>query len=269
MNDKAQPLEIIERLIRDQPKLSFVSESDVALKEEYTKKYGFQESVGPISWAVHPDILRLFPGYVGSRSLTLETGSGHTTIALGALSRHHICISPDKAGIQLATRYMDTVGIPRDKVTFIEESSELALPSLSLEGKLDFGYVDGCHGYPFPALDWHFIDLHLKVGGHIAFDNVELPSVRYHCDFLEANRSYSLVKTLVFERWGGYQVKIYRKEKDEMREWIFQAFNEERFQQLQHMRKPPGMVERIMARCLPWRLVQVPLRKRFGWPRAE
>lgn len=269
MNDKAQPLEIIERLIRDQPKLSFVSESDVALKEEYTKKYGFQESVGPISWAVHPDILRLFPEYVGSRSLTLETGSGHTTIALGALSRHHICISPDKAGIQLATQYMDTVGIPRDKVTFIEESSELALPSLSLEGKLDFGYVDGCHGYPFPALDWHFIDLHLKVGGHIAFDNVELPSVRYHCDFLEANRSYSLVKTFVFERWGGYQVKIYRKEKDEPREWIFQAFNEERLQQLQHMRKPPGMVERIMARCLPWRLVQVPLRKRFGWPRSE
>jgi len=269
MSERDQPLEIIERLIHDQPKLSFVSESEVALKEEYTEKYGFRVSAGPISYAVHPDILRLFPEYVGLSSLTLETGSGHTTIALAALSKHHICITPDKAGTELVTQYMETVGIPRDKVTFIEQSSELALPLLSLEEKLDFAYVDGCHGYPFPALDWHFIDRHLKIGGHIAFDNVELPSVRYHCDFLDANRSYSLDKKLVFDRWGGYQVNIYRKEKDEQREWVFQAFNERRLQQLRHMRRPPGVVERIMARCLPWRLVQVPLRKRFGWPRSE
>ncbi len=266
MSSTTRPHEIIERLIRDQPKLSFVSESDAALGDEYRKKYGIQVAAGPISYAVHPDILRLFPEYVGSNSITLETGSGHTTIALAALSKHHVCITPDKTGVQLVTRYMDIVGIPRDRVTFIEESSELALPSLSLDGKLDFGYVDGCHGYPFPALDWHFIDQHLNVGGHIAFDNVELPSVRYHCAFLEANRSYSLVKTLVFRSWGDYQVNIYRKEKDEPREWIFQAFNEEL---TPRGRRAPGLVERTMARLLPWRLIQVPLRKRFGWPRAD
>jgi predicted O-methyltransferase YrrM len=266
MSDRARALESIERLIHDQPKLSFVSESDAALGEEYRKKYGLQIAAGRISYAVHPEILRLFPEYVGANSLTLETGSGHTTIALAALSKHHICISPDKTGVQLVTQYMDTVGIPRDQVTFIEESSELALPALSLDGKLDFGYVDGCHGYPFPALDWHFIDWHLKVGGHIAFDNVEVPSVRYHCDFLDENRSYSLVKKLVFRSWGDYQVNVYRKEKDEPREWIFQAFNEER---MPKPRRPPGLVERTMARVLPWRLIQVPLRKRFGWPRAD
>jgi hypothetical protein len=131
---------------------------------------------------------------------------------------------------------------------------------LSLEEKLDFAYVDGCHGYPFPALDWHFIDKHLRIGGHIGFDNVEVPTVKLHCDFLEANRSYALVSKMIFGGLGDYQVNLYRKEKDEQREWVFQAFNE---------RKLPSRLERTMARVLPWRLVQVPLRKRFGWPRSE
>lgn len=259
--------ETVDRLIRESPKLHFYSEDDVRREAKYAKKYGYALSAGPATLSVHPDVLRLFPKYAGSNSLTLETGCGYTTIALAALSKHHVCISPDKVGRHLVEQYMDAIGLPRHKVTFIEQSSESALPTLSLDGQVDFAYVDGCHGYPFPALDWHFIDKHLKVKGYIGFDNVEIPTVKLHCDFLEANRAYILVNRVIFGGRGGYQVNIYQKEKDEPREWVFQQFNERKLPS--PVARVPGRIERALTRVLPWRLVQVPLRKRFGWPRGE
>lgn len=258
---------IVERLIRESPKLHFYSEDVVQREGKYADKYGYRLSAGPTTLAVHPDILRLFPKYAGSNSLTLETGCGYTTIALAALSKHHICISPDKMGRHLVEQYMDAIGIPRHKVTFIEQTSETALPTLSLDEQLDFAYVDGCHGYPFPALDWHFIDQHLKVNGYIGFDNVEIPTVKLHCDFMEANRAYSLVNRIIFDGRGGYQVNIYQKQKAEQREWVFQQFNERKLPY--PTARVPGRIERALAKVLPWRLVQVPLQKRFGWPKRD
>jgi hypothetical protein len=268
MSVRARSLELIERLIKDSPKLHFISEADVAVGGEQAKRYGYHFSAGPISFGVPADVLRLFPRYVDSDSLTLETGCGHTTIALAALTKHHICISPDKISRGLVEQYMDAIGIPRHKVMFIEQSSEVALSTLSLDRKIDFAYVDGCHGYPFPALDWHFIDKHLRIGGHIGFDNVEVPTVRHHCDFMDVNQSYTLIRELVFGGPGDYQVNIYRKERDELREWVFQAFNEKK-RLPPAMKSPPGIFERSMAKVLPWRLVQVPLRRWFGWPRQD
>ena len=53
-------------------------------------------------------------------------------------------------------------------------STDETLPQLGIETLVDFAYVDGCHGYPFPALDWHYIDGRLRVGGIIGMDNAEL-----------------------------------------------------------------------------------------------
>lgn len=225
MNVK-QPHPIIERLIRDNPKLHFYSEEQVQKEKEQAAKFGYHIKPGETSWAVHPDILRSMEEWVNRDSFTIETGCGQTTVAFSALARQHICITLDKRSCRAVEAYMDRAGLPRDNIFFIEESSETALPKLSVVEKLDFAYIDGCHGYPFPALDWHFIDKHLKVGGIMAFDNTEIPTVKHHCDFLDANRSYTLVRTMVFEQWGEYSVHFYRKEKDEEREWDFQAFNE-------------------------------------------
>src|SRR5258708_21720739 len=43
-----------------------------------------------------------------------------------------------------------------------------------------------------PALDWHYIDKHLKIGGLLGMDNVELRPIREHCEFLEENEVYRL-----------------------------------------------------------------------------
>jgi hypothetical protein len=121
---------------------------------------------------------------------------------------------------------MAQIGIPVDKTTFILEPSDTALPKLSLPEKLDFAFIDGCHGYPFPAMDWHFIDLRLKVGGIVGFDNTEIRCVRDHCAFLEANQAYELVERIDHTSLGGdYGANFYVKLKDEGREWVCQAYN--------------------------------------------
>ncbi len=229
MTEDSQYSDVIEQLLQENPKLHYISQDMEKEGLEACAKHGFHFQTGLINLAVHPEIIRYLRGCVNLDSLTLETGSGHTTVALAALAKHHICISPDEMGRRLIEDYMEKVGIPKSKVTFIEESSDTALPRLSLSEKLDFAYVDDCHGYPFPALDWHFIDKHLKIGGTIGFDNTEIPTVKHHCDFMDANQSYRLIKAMDL---NGNGVNIYRKERDELREWVFQAFNERKHSSL-------------------------------------
>ena len=215
----------IEQLIRDNPKFHHYSEEQVLKEKAHAAKFGYDIKPGVTSWAVHPEILRRMQQWVSPASHTIETGCGQTTVALTALASRHVCVTLDTRSCRAVEAYMDGKGLSRKNLSFMEESSETALPRLSLSDKLDFAYIDGCHGYPFPALDWYFIDKHLKVGGVMAFDNTEIPTVRYHCDFLDVNRSYTLIEALTFKDWGGYSVQLYRKERDEEPEWDFQEFN--------------------------------------------
>lgn len=106
---------------------------------------------------------------------------------------------------------------PLEKISFLLGSTDETLPKIELKHVFDFAYIDGNHGYPFPALDWHYIDLRLKVGGIVGMDNVELRPVREHCDFLQENGTYELIGTLS----EGYYAHFYRKLADECREWYF------------------------------------------------
>jgi hypothetical protein len=117
--------------------------------------------------------------------------------------------------------YLERIQVRDDTVTFLIGSTDETLPQLGPETVFDFAYLDGCHGYPFPALDWHYIDKRLKVGGTIGMDNVELRPVREHCEFLEENGGYRLVGAVT----EGYFVRFYRKLMNQGREWTDQAYS--------------------------------------------
>lgn len=111
---------------------------------------------------------------------------------------------------------------------------------LGIETLIDFAYIDGCHGYPFPALDWHFIDKHLKVGGIIGMDDAELRPVREHCEFLEENGTYRLDGVVNFARF-------YTKLMNQNQEWIDQAYS--------RAKKDPGdwrLLTRIRRKASKW-----------------
>ena len=226
--------QVIEKLIEDNPSLHIVSES-VASDYDFM---GFQP--GLTSWAVRPEILQKISQLVKSEDRTLETGGGHTTVALAALAAHHICVNPDAEGCELIKDYLQKLNIPTEKIEFILESSDIALAKLS-PMKIDFAFIDGCHGFPFPAIDWHYIDQHLKLGGILAVDDVDIPSVRVLCDFLEKNGTYTLEDRVL-------DTAFYRKLRDDQsREWAFQEFNHLKLKSLNHSK-----VQHDKSSLFPW-----------------
>lgn len=97
------------------------------------------------------------------------------------------------AGLQLVKR----AGLA---VTLIEESSQLALPRLAAEGqRFDFGFIDGWHTFDHTLIDFFYMDLMLRDGGFIVFDDVGYPAINAAVRFVLANRDYELVRELTYD----------------------------------------------------------------------
>src|ERR1700680_170773 len=212
--------EIVSSLLRDCPKFHYADEEGV----RQSALLGYKIPVGDFSMAVSPGILRWIANRIGEDTVTVETGAGYTTVVFAALSKHHYCYTFLQPEVDKIRAYLTKIGISNDKVTFVVGSTDETLSGLDVETKIDFAYIDGCHGYPFPALDWNYIDKCMKIGGIVGMDNAELRPVREHCEFLEENGQYRLIHTII--EWGVI-VRFYEKLEDhnQKREWIYQDYS--------------------------------------------
>jgi hypothetical protein len=212
--DKAS---VLTRLEQDKPLFHHIDEEGsrrIALT-------GVNIAQGEYSWAIGPKVMRWIADRVTKEMVTLETGAGYSTVLFAALAKHHYCCTESEREADKILAYLKRIDVSGENVSFLIGSSDKTLPSLATDTVIDFGYIDGCHGYPFPALDWHYIDKHLRVGGIIGMDNVELRPVREHCDFLEENGTYRLVEAVN----DGYFIRFYEKLSNDRREWIDQPYS--------------------------------------------
>ena len=216
---------LIERLLQDNPTLHYINENEV---EDFAKSgINYQFEAGQVSWAVAPEVIHYLSDVVKPSDRTIETGGGHTTIAFAALGHHHTCVTLDERNVELTKKYLEKSGIGADKVTFIVESSDTALPKL--KGEFDFAFIDGNHAYPFPALDWHYLDQRLKIGGIVGLDNTEMRAVHDHCLFLDENGTYKLRGKVADTIYGkNYGVSFYSKLDDDGRDALRQAYSRKR-----------------------------------------
>ena len=204
----------VEQLLSERPKLHRLSEESAEEIRGYT---GYVLEPGPMDWGVPENVMRYLAENIRETDQTIETGSGLTTVLMAGLAEHHTCITNDAISAELIYGYMEGIGLPQSKLTMIVESSDFALPKLPSEQKFDFAFIDGGHGYPIPTLDRHYIDLHLRIGGQIGFDNTEIPAVHDHCAFLQRNGTYRLVESLTFPAWGNYGANFWVKLNDQSR----------------------------------------------------
>jgi hypothetical protein len=68
----------------------------------------------------------------------------------------------------------------------------------------------------------------MKIGGIIGFDNIEIPSVNNHCEFLEINQTYRLVENISERSLGRYGAYFYAKLVDQGRSDVTQPYNHRR-----------------------------------------
>jgi len=77
------------------------------------------------------------------------------------------------------------------EVEFYEESSQVALPRLWADGlTIDFAFIDGMHTFDHALVDFFYIDRMLRVGGVVAIDDANWPSLHKLCRFILTNRAY-------------------------------------------------------------------------------
>ncbi|HEU4324333.1 MAG TPA: class I SAM-dependent methyltransferase [Roseiflexaceae bacterium] len=148
---------------------------------------------------------------------TIETGAGVSTIVFAMKGAQHTCIVPDPKQIARIREYCDVNGVSTDKITFIPEASEFALPQLR-EQKFDVALIDGGHGFPLPFVDWYYIAEMLNINGVIVIDDLHI----WTCDVLVQYLHHEPAWECVVEN---SRAAVFRKvSADYKKEWDRQMF---------------------------------------------
>jgi predicted O-methyltransferase YrrM len=176
------------------------------------------------SAALPADSLAALEQLLGPDQSTIEIGGGQSTVVFAGAVARHVCVNPDRTANELVREFLEQHGLWRDNVEFLGEPSDIALPSLDVPDGFDVALMDGNHSFPFPMLDWHYIDRHLGRGSVLVVDNVEINTVRMLTAYLDGEPAYQLR-----ERVRGshrYDCYIYEKVRDRVVSgWGAQAIN--------------------------------------------
>ncbi len=171
-------------------------------------------------WAAATDCLAFLAATVQPGSRTLETGCGATTIVFGAAGSHHQAVFLDDFEGEGVRTWCDEHGVGTETITFHAGSSSQTLPRLDL-GDLDLVMVDGCHGFPFPQLDWYYSASHLVEGGVLVVDDTHLPAPYELRRYLESDPRWERIR--VGTQWAAFR----RRGSGSLdEEWMSQQFHQ-------------------------------------------
>lgn len=145
-------------------------------------------------WRARDELYAFLARSVVQGMRTLETGCGISTALLAGLGAHHTCVVFIESEAVRVRSYCEERGLPTSHLRFEIGSSDEILPRLT-QDPLDLVLIDGCHGYPFPALDWYYSSRRLVKGGITVLDDLALPAPRQVADFLSIDPRWQTVET--------------------------------------------------------------------------
>ncbi len=129
-------------------------------------------------WSTEPTCYRFMAKHVHPGARTLETGAGLSTALFAAWGCEHLSVVPFEHEADVILRYCADHDIPTDTLRFDLRPSEVALPELADTDQRDLVFVDGCHGFPMPIIDWFYGASLLRKDGTIVIDDLQVPQVR-------------------------------------------------------------------------------------------
>ena len=171
-------------------------------------------------WATQRTCYDFILSKVTDGSTTLETGLGVSTVLFARLGCSHTCVVPAQVEIDNVTAYFDERGIEHENVRFVTGFSDEVLPRLKID-PVDLFLIDGAHGYPAPIIDWFYGAQHLRRGGTLVLDDIQLRQVQALDAFLQKDpRWVELSRT---DKWVAYR----RESEGSLREehWVQPAFS--------------------------------------------
>lgn len=141
----------------------------------------------------------------GPFEATAETGCGGSTIVLSNASKHHtvFAIEGENRTISALRHHADLL---LERVEFVEGESKDTVPVHRFRSSLDLVLLDGPHAYPWPQVEFAYLYPHLKVGGWLVLDDLQIRSVFELFEFLKHEPEVALeevvVRTAFFRRTG-------------------------------------------------------------------
>jgi methyltransferase family protein len=171
------------------------------------------------AWSTDPACYEYMATLLKPEACTLETGLGVSTVLFALWGCQHTCVVHNEAEVTAYRQHLESRGISAESITFHIGPSERILPNLKLQD-LDLVFIDGCHGFPLPIIDWFYAASMLRAGGVAVLDDAQLLQVRLGLfDFL--NRDPRWTRTRRRPKWVAYQ----RRESGALgEEWVQQPF---------------------------------------------
>ena len=160
-------------------------------------------------WGLAWEALAFIERTVRPGMATLETGAGASTIVFAAGGTEHEAVTPSQEEADLILAECERRGISTEKLTFRIGSSADVLRDWKPRG-LDFALVDGAHAFPYPTLDWWYLQPHLKIGGLMLLDDAYMPPVSAVVDHLRSSEAWRI------ETPASFRTAVVRKLADEV-----------------------------------------------------
>lgn len=227
---------------------------EAALKTLITEEVVASVLALPSDWigcgSLAPGVIRALARHAGERRVdhSMETGTGKSTLVLSNLSRDHVVFAQDDRGNGDSldrVRNSPLLGPAR----FVVGPTQRTLLRYDFEHPLQFAFLDGPHGYPFPELEYYAVYPHIETGGLLVVDDIDIPTVfnlyRFLCE--EAMfECVEVVRTTAFFRRT--EVPLFSPVEDG---WWTQEYNRRRFP-IRDASIPIGTVDRLKRSAPPW-----------------
>ena len=146
-----------------------------------------------ITWHIHSVLARFLDDYVEPAHVTLETGSGLSTLVIlrKGVARH-IAVAPAADEFVVIREYSEQNGISTAALEAVTANSQEYLPIADLP-PLDLVLIDGDHAFPSPFIDWYYTADRLAIGGLMIVDDIQLVTGRLLADFMDADPKWDRV----------------------------------------------------------------------------
>jgi hypothetical protein len=207
-------------------------------------------------------VLNAIAKHVPSVNCSAETGTGKSTLLFSHLSQHHTVFTFDDAGHGDSLRAVqESPLLNGNHVHFVLGPTQRTLPAHEFKGMLDAVLIDGPHGYPFPELEYYFFYPHIRSGGLLVIDDVNIPTISHLVDVIRQEDMFEMVNTV---QCTAFFSRTDSPPRDPFGDnWWLQAYNSKHYPDHRFCRMT--LLERLKAR-IPSQIKQG-IKKHFGFHR--